>query len=437
MIKKISLSILLSTLVFSQEVTLDDLVTKALNNSPDIKISQASYKASSQKTLQADADYLPQVNLNAEAGKQSVDYKDQKVDVGAGQTPLEFGRQETDLLLGSVTAKQLIYDFGKTTGNIEKFEYQEKASKSSMQQTISNKIFSVKKSYYALLSQHALVKVNQEDVKLNEQQLYRSQRYFEAGIRTKVDITDAKVNLIKAQLSLQDTKYNIKLASVDLNKELGINSDKVSYDIYIPNLDLKNVYESLTKLTKDEKYYREEAYNNRAELQEYRYLVDSYKAQYKRINGDYYPGLYANGEYMLQDVDEDAFAPEEQWKATVSVEWNLFSGNKTKAQEEEARINILKSQAQLDDTLLKIQKEVSDAYISVNKELDNIKLSQSLTEASKEKYIQAEKRYENGLADFVELQEARQTYIDSLADLTQRYYRYYTALAQLDNAIGK
>ena len=163
-LRKISLSLLLSTLVFSQEMKLDDLVQEALVNSPDIKISKATYKSSSQRTLQADADYLPQVNLSAEAGKQSVDYKDQKVEVGSGQPPLEFGRQETDLLLGSVTAKQLIYDFGKTTGNMEDFEYQEKASKSSMTQTISNKIFAVKKSYYSLLAQHALVKVNKEDL---------------------------------------------------------------------------------------------------------------------------------------------------------------------------------------------------------------------------------------------------------------------------------
>lgn len=425
MIKKIGLSLLLSTLLFSQEMKLDDLVKKALENSPDIKISQASSKSSEQQTLQADADYLPQINLKAEAGKQSVDYKDQKVNI------------DTSLLLGSVTAKQLIYDFGKTSGNMDKFKNKESASKFSTKQTTSDKIFAVKSAYYNLLAQHALLNVNKEDVKLNEQQVYRTKMYFKAGIRTKVDITDAQVNLIKAQLSIQDTEYNIKLAFVNLNKEVGLSNESSPYDVYIEELNLEHEYSSLSKLPKEEKTYMKEAFQNRPELQQYIELLKASKSEYKQVDGDYYPGLYANGEYTLQDVDDDAFAPEESWKATVSLEWNLYSGNKTQALSQEARINILKSQAELDNTRLKIQKEVADAYISVNKELDNTVLSQSLSTLSKEKYIQAEKRYEQGLSDFVELQDSRQAYVDSLANLTQSYYRYYTAIAQLDNAIGK
>lgn len=436
MIKKISISILLTSLLFSAEMTLDDLVKEALINSPDIKISKAQYDSSKQQTKQADADYLPQVNLVAEAGKQSTDYKDQKIEAGTG-VPLEFGKIDTDVLIGSLTAKQLIYDFGKTTGNMDKFKDQETASKFSMQQIASNKIFAVKQAYYDLLVQHALLNVAKEDIKLNEQQLYRSERYFTAGIRTKVDITDAKVNLIKAQLYLKNTEYEIKMAMVSLNKEIGFSNEKDQYDVFIKTLDLENAYSSLSKLSKELKQYIQEAYENRAELQQYTELLKASKSEYKQVDGDYYPDLYANGEYMIQKADEDAFLPEEVWKATLSVEWNLYAGNKTQALSQEARINILKSQAELDNTRLKIQKEVSSAYISVNKELDNTELSQNLSVLSKEKYTQAEKRYEQGLADFIELQDARQIYIDSLAQLTQSYYRYYTAVAQLDNAIGK
>lgn len=435
--KFISLSLTLCVVLFSEPLKLDDLVQEAIHNSPDIKISEALYKHSVEKTKEADADYLPQLNLSAEAGRQGVDYKDQKVNVGSTQPPLEFGKIETDILVGTLDAQQLIYDFGKTTGNMDSFANIEEAYKSSMQQTISDKIYAVKEAYYNLLSQYALIDVNKENVKLNDQQLYRSQRYYKAGIRTKVDVTDAQVNLTQAQLSLNNAMYDTKLAMLTLNNEIGYNNNDAKLDIYVEKPNLENAYDSVPKLSYDESYYQKEAFNNRADLKEYEQLLESKKSQYRQIVGDYYPSLYANAQYTKQEVDDDAFAPEDQWKATFSLEWNLFSGNKTKAQEEATRINILKAQADLDKVKLEVQKKVSDAFINVNKELDTIKLSQSLSISSKEKFIQVQQRYEYGLADFIELQEARQTYINSIANLTQSYYKYYSSIARLDNAIGK
>lgn len=429
--------LLMGSFLNAEVLYLDDLIKAAILNSPDIKISKADYEVAQQRTHQADANYLPQVNLAATAGRQGVDYGDQQIGI-PGNT-LEIGKIDNKLLIGQITAKQLIYDFGKTGGNVENFENQSYAFKASLQQSISDKIYAVKKAYYSLLSNYALIEVNGENIKLNEQQLYRSKRYFEAGIRTKVDVTDARVNLIEAQLGLQNSNYDTKLSMVDLKKEVGIDNDEKAYadEIYIQKPESNKVYDSLPKLKASVSYYKEEAYKNRAELDQYVQLLKAAQSVYKQVDGDYYPSLYVNGDYLLQDDNEDAFAPEEQWKATVSLEWNLFSGNKTSAQSEEARIIIMRAQADHENARLRIQKEVNVAYIEVHKQLDNTKLSQSLSIAAKEKFTQVQKRYEFGLADYIELQQARQSYIDSRARLSQSYYLYLTAVAQLDRAVGK
>jgi outer membrane protein len=197
------------------------------------------------------------------------------------------------------------------------------------------------------------------------------------------------------------------------------------------------VYDSLNKLTRPASFYKAEAYKQRAELEQYIQLLNAARSVHKQVEGDYYPSLYANGDYLVQDVDEDAFAPEEQWKATVSLEWNLYEGGTTSAKTEEARIVIMRAEANLQNTRLRIQQEVDDAYIQVNKQLDNTKLSENLSIAAKEKFEQVQKRSEYGLADYIELQQARQSYINSKARLRQFYYEYFIAMAQLDNAVGK
>ena len=435
--KLITLSLFVSTSLLAQVLTLNDLIETALINSPDLKISKADYEASKQNVIQANAAYLPRLDLGAMAGRQGVDYGSQII--GTGATAFEPGNTETNLLGAQVNAKQLLYDFGKTTGNMESFENQSYASKASMQESISDKIYAVKKAYYELLFNNAMIDVDNENVKLNKQQLYRSQRYFEAGIRTKVDVTDAQVNLLEAQLGLQNTNYDVKLSLVNLKKEVGIDNDAATYndEIFIQKPEVTSVYASLPKLGLPVSAYKEEAYKNRAELEQYLQLLKSARSIHKQVDGEFYPSLYANGDYLIQDVDEDAFAPEQQWKATVSLEWNLYSGSKTSAQTQEAKILIMRAEADLENARLRIQKEVNDAYIQVNKQLDNTKLSESLSIASKEKYGQVEKRYEHGLADYIEMQQARQSYIDSRARLAQSYYEYFKAIARLDNAVGR
>jgi outer membrane protein len=319
------------------------------------------------------------------------------------------------------------------------FENQSYAFKASLQQKISDKIYAVKKAYYSLLSDHALIDVNKENIELNAQQLNRSERYFEAGIRTKVDVTDARVNLIEAQLGLQNTKYDMSLSLVNLKKEVGMDNESERYNIkiFIQKPQTDDIYASLPKLPLPVAQYKEEAYKNRAELDQYVQLLKAAQSVYKQVEGDYYPSIYAKGDYLVQEVDKNAFAPDEQWKAAISLEWNLYSGNKTDTLNEEARIIIMRAQADLENARLRIQKEVNDAYIQVNKQLDNTRLSQSLSTASKEKFSQVQKRYEYGLADYIELQQARQSYIDSRARLMQSYYGYYTAIAALERAVGK
>lgn len=432
MIKRVSgLSFALCVSLLSDVLYMDDLIKEALVNSPDIKISTSQYEAAVQRSNIAGSDYLPQVNIGANLGKSHTDFGNQSF---AGR-PIQ--NVNNDILTGSVSASQLLYDFGKTGGNMDDFEQRAKASKASLAQDISNKIFAVKKSYYDLLTKQALIEVNKENVKLNEQQLNRSQKYFKAGIRTKVDVTDAKVNLIQAQLSLQNVQYDTKLALVKLYQEVGFNNNKKNIEVYIEQPALKDVYKSLNKLQFSEDYYKKEAYKNRAELKQYHELLKASISQNTKIDGDYFPELYANGDYFTQKAQENTISPKRQWTATLSLRWNVFAGNRTSAQSEEARINTLKAQADLDKVKLRIQKEISDAFIKVNKELDNTRLSQSLSLASNEKFIQAGKRYEHGLADFVELQQARQSYIDSRASLTQSYYRFYTAVAELNRAAGK
>ncbi len=84
------------------------------------------------------------------------------------------------------------------------------------------------------------------------------------------------------------------------------------------------------------------------------------------------------------------------------------------------RFQLMKAASNVDEVRLLIKRQVIEASLGVQRTKNSVTLSESIAKASKKKFIQAQKRYENDLSDYIELQEAQQGYIRSLAELSMR-----------------
>ena len=419
---------LLSNLYATEIYTVDDLTIKALKNSPDLHINKANYKASKSRYKQAKANYLPKIDLHASAGE-----------IGTSDIPTNPNKMINDsLMLGKLSVKQILYDFGKTSGNSDSFKYNSQSFSNEYKQKISDKKRDVKSAYYDVLKAIALINVNKENVKLNKAQLYRSQKYFEAGIRTKIDVSDASVELIKSNLDLKKSQYDLKLAYANLDKVVGFKAIKNDYKVYSKDLDLNNLYQSLKLYNLSLEESVNFSYENRYEIKKQMSQIKVAKANSYLASSEYYPSIYLNADYTKQDVDKlSSSVPKNQWQTSINLDWNIYQGGATDAATQEKKIKVDIANSNLAYSKLLIKTKTTQAYINVHKAKDSVELSQSILKVSSEKFEQASKRYENGLSDFIELQQARQGYIDAMALLVIDYYNYYKAVAILDNAIGR
>ena len=410
----------------SVELTVDGAVKTALKYSPTIDIGKFDFQAATKRNKFQRGYYLPNINLSASAGKQGLEFGDQDAING-------------NLLLGTLNASQLLYDFGKTKGRVDASDSEAKSYKATMNQIISTTILSVKTRYYDALKMKSIIKVDEKNIKLQEGQLLRAQRYYDNGIKTIIDVSDAKVRLTKARLSLNDSQYELKLRRALLEETMGFAPHNGKYSLQHEDLDLPNISHKLPKINTTLARLEGFAYDHRYELQSSKYLVDSSKSLVDSKRGDYYPTLSANGDYIAQDVDSKfaTSTPDKQWQATVDLKWNLFSGLQTDASVEEAKVNQMKASSHLNEIRLQIKREVIESTLYVKRMRDSVVLSESIAKASEEKFFQAQKRYENDLSDYIELQEAQQGYIQSLGDLVVAYYDYYIAMAKLDYAVGR
>jgi len=425
--KKLSMwGLILSSVVYAQNIyTVDELILKALKSSPDIEMSSSEFEASKKRKDISFSGYLPKLDLEVSGGE-------------VGISNLQNKMKDTSLLLGKLSIKQIVYDFGKIAGNYDLNRYQSQAYKHSFEQKISDKKLEVKSAYYKVLQAIALIKVNEESVELNKAQLHRAKMYFKAGIRTKIDVSDAKVRLIKANIELKNSQYNLKLAYATLDRVIGFQNLEKDYTVYSQELILNNLYNKLQDYQLTLKEAILFAYEHRQNLKQQQAKIKSSQANIDFVNSKYYPSIYLSGDYTKQDSKElQSSFPKDQYKALVNLNWNLYEGGSTKLAKEEKQLKKSINSSQLIHYKLLIKEQTTRAYINLNKMKDSVKLSQNLVKVSKEKFNQAGKRYEYGLSDYIELQEARQGYINSMIELIVNYYNYYDAIAILDNAIGK
>ena len=423
------LTLLFGTLFLSaksQTLTIDKAIELALKHSPDIDISRFDFKRAIERHKFQKGYYLPRLDLTALAGGTGMDFKQQ-------------GNLNGTTLLGNLSASQLIYDFGKTSGRIDASDAETNALEASMNQVISTKILMVKARYYDALKMKSIIGVNQKNIKLQEGQLRRAQRYYENGIKTIIDVSDATVRLTEAKLDLSNSEYELKLRMALLEEAMGYTPYKGNYSLYHRKLDLPNVSAKLPRISTPLSQLERFAYSHRYELKSSKYYVESSRSIVESEKGGYLPTLSLRGDYTAQHVDDDFMAttPQRQWQGGVDLKWNLFAGNQTDASVQEAKIAALKAASQVDEVRLLIKRQVIEARLGILRTKDSVNLSESIAKASERKYFQAKKRYENDLSDYIELQEAQQSYISSLGKLVSTYYDYYIAIAQLDFAVGR
>jgi len=410
----------------SHTLTIDKAIEVGLEHSPDVDISRFDFKKAIERNKFQEGYYLPRVDLSAIGGRTGSDFNQQ-------------GTLNTSLLVGSLSASQLLYDFGKTSGRIDASSEEAKAREASMNQVISTKILQIKARYYDALKMKSIIRVSQKNIDLQKGQLRRATRYYENGIKTIIDVSDAQVRLTKAKLDLSNAQYELKLRRALLEEEMGYAPYSGNYVLYHKKFDLLNISQKLPHINTSLPSLEKFAYAHRYELKSSQYHVKSSQAIVKSEKGGYLPTLSLRGDYTAQDVDNvfAATVPEKQWQAGVEVKWNLFAGRQTDASVQEAKISALRAASQVDDVRLLIKRQVIESSLGVMRTKDSVILSESIAKASEKKYFQAKKRYENDLSDYIELQEAQQGYIQSLGDLVTTYYDYYISIAQLDFAIGR
>lgn len=406
-----------------QEVTLLQVLDVALKNNPGIAASQSDVEAAKALVTQAQAGYLPQVS--GQAGYDRNWDEDSRISSSTGTGGSLGRRGQYDYYSAQLSLSQYLYDFGKTSGQYEASRSNLEASQKGLATTFADLVRDVKNAYYELLKKNHLVGVNEESLRVQQQHLDQAKAFHQAGIRPKIDVTKGEVELSKTRLQLIQARYALRTSKVDMEKLLG--GPPVAGPYKLADISLRppmpNDLDSLTTLALER---RPEIANLKAQLMAAQANLDS-------AQGGYWPSLNAQGDYTWADTD---FPLDSAWQAGLVLQWDIFTGLRTKGQVDEARAGIMKLKAQIKDQELGVSQEVSQSFLNLHEASESIDTAALGLKQAKENLALAKGRYRTGVGNAIEFSDAEVLFTQAKSTLVQANYSYLQSLAELERAVG-
>ncbi|BBB32607.1 RND family efflux pump outer membrane protein [Thermotomaculum hydrothermale] len=419
--------LLLTPLLFAQNLTLNDAIQKTLANNPDYKALKLNLKASEYGVKAAKKVKYGELDLNAGYRKTSDEdiirpmSKDLML---AGITNMPF---DNEYWYWGLDYKLPIYTGGKIMAG-EKIAVEKKNS-----------------TYYKLKYLEWNLRYKTTKVFLSiisvDKQLDSLNAYLKSLESLKTHIEEgyklgkfAEVDVYKVNFQIEDAKYKIEtlnqIKESLLNALANLMGDEKVKDYNLvgdvkgePELNLPD----LNKLISI-------AFENRSDYKATKSFANIKKLNLKITKADWMPKVSIDANLMSVNGDNIDFN-DKFWTVTANVSFPLFDMGKRyhkikqAKKEQESALNLVESKK------LNVRKEVVDAYTKVKKEYQNYKTALASLKFQKEVERIEQLKYDNGRGDIDDLlfAKARKQLAD--ANVIKAKYDYFIAMEELKKSI--
>lgn len=378
-----------------QELSLNDVIARAMQHHQQLKISQANMDVSEQQIKVAKLQQLPSATLSANGFYLS--------DATLYSTELDKIREVKMPHFGNtyaLQASQLLSKGGMVNKSIQIAELRMQLAELDLKKDEQSIKFLVISNYLDIYKLHNQLKVYEQNKKLAQIRLENLTKMSEEQMITRNE-------LIRAELLIK----NIEQAILTLNNNLAILSNQMSYALGLPQNILIIPTEQIdNKIVDSIDKYIEMAHLQHQALATATTNINFAKKSIGISKAEYYPTIAAFAGYNMQrpmtSVQPAVDLYANTWQSGISVSFNIDNLYKTKQ-----KIRLGEQQGKMaEEAFVLIEQNVNiSVYAAYTKYQEALKQSEIMTEAKKlatENYNIVEAKYLNQLAITAEMTDA-------------------------------
>lgn len=398
----------------------------AEKNHPALLQALNNIEAAHARANQSRASLLPSLQLSTQYQKQTANFAPRP-----GSVPSQLQSNNVsnsfntyDFLNLGLQANLFTLDSGQS---IVRFL----AARSTQQAQIENEknirldiIYQVEIAYLGLLAQQAYVQANQEN--LNNLQRHETQvkKYIDVGLKTEIDWLQVKAEAASAKLQL----ITAKNAEANQRTQLLLCMGILTEEDQDPGFELTDTLSQILKKTSVintlsfvrmiqkrpdlitlDNQITAQAYTQKAAL----------LAHFPTLN------LSTGISYAGQNLNAMAF----NWNIQVGLSWNIFQGLQHYSQYQESQATLQQLKGQRQQLIQKARFEIEQASRATSAAEEEIKAAEEAQTHAQRRLVLAESRYQQGVGNMIELNDARQALFNTASQLIKAHYNWVSALA--------
>ena len=429
---------------YAQGADLQQCVSIALNQNPDILASQSQLAQAEAALGQARGQQLPRLTasvtgtrtndaLNAFGLKLSQRHATFN-DFGLSQfqgvgsvAPAALNYPATVTNYNSQLELQIpLYNGGMISGYVEQAHAYVKAAHQGDMAARQQVIFHVIQAYQGVHTARAYVRVAKQALAAGDANVKTTQNLLREGVVVRSDLLFAQVNLADIKVKLEEARRAEAAAIDQLHLLLGLSLD-APLEIG-PDFTPGALTDDVAKLQAD-------AVENNPGLIAMRNQLDAAGAGVKVARAGYYPHLNA---MIMQDWNAATLRQSASSYTVAGVlSWQLLDFGTTKGAVGRAEASRSELQARLKQAEEGVRYQVADAWRGAAEAQSRVNARTAAVEQSEEAQRLVMKRYENGVTTMVEVLAAQAQLDKARADEVAAHYQLTVQRSALRLAVGK
>jgi outer membrane protein len=412
-------------------LTLDRALRLARTRHPRLRQAAAQRHATRAQADEALAPLLPQIGFTGGYTRTTANFVSRPGTIPrnfAGQEQPSPSLQSFDFFQFNLTANQLVYDFGQTTGHYKAARILAEAQADTEEAVLLQVELDLRAAYFNARGRKRLVDVAREALDTQRDHLHQTEGFVSAGTRPQIDLAQARADYANARAVLINAENDYLTAKAQLNQAMGVIGStlfEVAEDAMPPLDEELHAAEALTRT----------ALVTRPELAAFDKRVRAQEATIRAIQGAYGPAIGVTSGASEAGTEISNMV----WNMSIgaTVTWPLFQGGLTRAQVREARANLADVEAQADIERLQVQLDVEQARLEIRAAKASLGALLQAAKSAAERLRLAEGRYAAGVGSAIERGDARVALTRARGEVVVAEFRLATARARLLAALGR
>ena len=404
-------------------VSMPEAVQRALKFNPSLGSQESQSRSSEEGRKSARGAFGPKLGMSYTAVKQ------ERKSSPASSRPPELGAYSW-----AVEVSQPVFQGFRLLATYQKAALQSDSDKASLRKAELDMTEQVQTYFLDYLRAEENVRSERDSLARLRDQLRITKDFYDVGLRPRLDVLQAEVNVSQAENRLIQVENNRDTYLAKLNTLLGLPATaRAAYTGKLVHVPFRRSLEQCL----------EAAYRQRPDLYMAAKSVEIAGKDQRVAQSDYYPQVEA-----YYNINQTGNTPDLQrsgdrssrgttWEVGARATWNVFQWGTTYYADKQAGWLVTKMRYEEEDLKLQVGYDIKSKLLAVHEAEKRISVAEKGVEQATEAYNVALARYQEQVGTNFDVLDASSKLTTAQASLTSAKADYLTALAQIYVAMGE